>query len=105
MLVREAILPQKVPVVGDKQEAPRAAMDFWIGGISAEPVLTFLLTNLAEPRHVGQLFGHVSLDVVVEQDERRLLRLSILALRHSWAAVSASGHVEGTDRSRSYPCP
>jgi hypothetical protein len=57
-------------------------MDLKVGSISSEAMLPLLLANLAEAREAAQLLRYVGLNVVVEQDERRLLRLPFFAPRH-----------------------
>ena len=81
VLVRESILAEKVLIMGDKEKTPRAPMNFGVGGISAEAAFSFALADLAKARQAGQLAGNVSANVVVEQDEGRLLRLLRLAPR------------------------
>lgn len=68
--------------MGHEEETPRLPMNLRICGVPAETTLPFVLTHLTETSKRTELFGNIHPDVVVKQDERRLLRLSFLATWH-----------------------
>lgn len=74
----EPILAQKVLIVGDEEETTRSAMDLGVCSISPESSLSGS-RGISDPTKACQALetlGHRNLDIVVQQDERGLLRLS-----------------------------
>lgn len=105
VLVREPVLAQEVPIVGYEKETARTTMNLGIGCVPAEAMFSLLLANLTKAGQGDELLGDPHLDVVVEQDERWLLGLSVLAAWHRLFEISAWCHGEGMGRCRSCPCP
>jgi hypothetical protein len=77
-------------------------MDLRVGRVPSEATLLLALANLAESGQHAELPGYVGVNVVIEQDERRLFGFTLFA-GHRSPAISASDHVGGTDHCRSCP--
>lgn len=75
MVVRETLGPQEVLIVGDEEKAAWTAMDLGVGSVATEASLPLSLAYLADTRQTVEALGNLDLDVVVEEDERWLLRL------------------------------
>ena len=96
MLVGEPILAQEVLVMGDEEETPRTPMNLGIRGVPTKTMRSLLLANLAEASEIAQLLGYVRLHIVIQQDERRLLRLALLASGHRLIGSVVNVHNNGS---------
>ena len=74
----EAFLPEKVLVVGHKQEPARPAEDLPVRSVGSEARVLITLANPTKPGESDQPVRDIRADIVVEEDERRLPSASAL---------------------------
>lgn len=73
--IRQPIRAKKVFVVGHEQETARTPVDLRVRGVPPEALFALAFTDAAEPSQAGKVADHSRLDVVVQENERRLARL------------------------------
>ena len=89
MFVGESVLAEEVPVVCDEKKTPRSPVDLGVPGVPSKAALFLSLPNLAKARQASEALGDVCLNIVIEEDEWRLLGFSRLPSRHRLGHVSA----------------
>jgi hypothetical protein len=96
MIIRQPLGSEEIVVVRDEEETPGATMNLRIQSVGAKSILALSLTDLTKTRQAPEPLGHCRLDVVVEQDKRRLLWLAVSAARQRAAQARPLGLGSGS---------
>jgi hypothetical protein len=100
---RKASRSEKVPIVRHKEKVAFPGVNLRIASVPSEPLLPLCFTDLSKSGKPNKFCGNTRLNVVVEQNERRLSSLPDFSPRHS-PRPSASDPLAERGRSHSCPC-
>ena len=78
---RQAPSSEKVLIVCHKEKTAFPCVDLWIPSVSPKSLLPFCFADLTKSPEPSKILGNTSLNVVIEQNERRLSSLSDLPPR------------------------